>query len=158
MIRYNEKTNRFEFVSAEEIRKEFLDNILERGSKKTIAPDEPIRIEFEMEDTFEFKQSDFDENKSKNKNKKEALVESAMGSVDEILSRHFRTIRGAIEQQIRRAYRQGYCDGIDDAPDAPGEYDSYREGFIDGVAYCKKKTWQIRPEEGLVRQKMEDSI
>ena len=155
MIRYNEKEHRFEYISPEELKKEFLDNILERGSKKTTVPDEPIRIEFEMEDTFEFKQSDFDENKSK----KDRCVEESMDRIDEILSgKHFRSIRGAIEQQIRRAYKQGYCDGIDDAPDAPGEYDSYREGFIDGVAYCKKKTWQIRPEEGLVRQKMEDSI
>lgn len=142
MFKYNKKTNRFEFVSAEEY---------ERELKKTINPDEPIRIEFDMDDAFEFKQSDFDEDKSK----KDRCVESVMGSVDEILSRHFRTIRVSIEQQIRRAYKQGYCDGIDDAP---GEDDAYEKGFRDGVTYCKGKVFKISPDKGLETMKMEDSI
>ena len=130
MIMYNEKKHCFE----------------------TVNPDEPIRIEFAMEDTFEFKQSDFDENKSK----KDRCVEKSMDRIDEILSgNHFRAIRGAIEQQIRRAYKQGYCDGIDDAP---GEDDAYEKGFRDGVTYCKGKVFKISPDKGLETMKMEDSI
>lgn len=151
MIRYNEKKHCFEFVSVEEYMQERSDS-LEREFKKTINPDEPIRIEFDMGDTFEFKQSDFDEDKSK----KDRCVESAMDSIDEILSgRHFRAIRASIEQQIRRAYKQGYCDGIDDAP---GEDDAYEKGFRDGVTYCKGKVWKISPDKGLETMKMEDSI
>lgn len=130
MTRYNEKKNCFE----------------------TVNHDEPIRIEFAMEDTFEFKQSDFDEDKIKNK--KEALVESAMDAVDEILSgKHFRAIRDSIEQQIRRAYKQGYCDGIDDAP---GEDDAYEKGFRDGVTYCKNEVLQISSDKGLEMMKTEE--
>ena len=130
MIRHNEKKNCFE----------------------TVNPDEPIRIEFEMEDTFEFKQSDFNEVKDK----KDRCVEESMASIDEILSgKHFRAIRGSIEQQIRRAYKQGYCDGIDDAP---GEDDAYEKGFRDGVTYCKGTVWKISPDKGLETMKMEGTI
>ena len=151
MIRYNEKKDCFEFVSEEEYMQERFDS-LEREFKKTIDPDEPIRIEFDMGDTFEFKQSDFDENKSK----KERCVEESMGSIDEILSgNHFRAIRGAIEQQIRRAYKQGYCDSIDDAL---GEDDAYEKGFRDGVVYCKSEVWKISSDKGMETMKTEDSI
>lgn len=152
MFKYNKKTNRFEFVSAEEYEKELLNNSLERELKKAIDPDEPIRIEFKMEDSFEVKQSDFDEDKSK----KDRCVEESMARIDEILSgKHFRAIRGAIEQQIRRAYKQGYCDGIDDAP---GEDDAYEKGFRDGVTYCKGTVWKISADKGMETMKMEDSI
>lgn len=57
--------------------------------------------------------------------------------------------------QIRRAYKQGYCDGIDDAQ---GEDDAYKKGFRDGVAYCKNMTWQISPDKGLEKMKMEGTI
>lgn len=134
-------------------------------------------IDFDIDDEFEFKQSDFDESKNKKdrlveesmdrideilsdfdeyKSPKDRCVESAMGSIDEILSgKHFRAIRDSIEMQIRQAYKQGYCDGIDDAP---GVDDARKEGFRDGVTYCKQKIWQISPDEGLEKQKMEDSI
>ena len=172
MFRYNEKKHCFEFVREDEYMRDMREHfeMLKKTYGDVTAAFDPIKeilrnmdkseaikatlIDFDIDDEFEFKQSDFDE--SKNKSKKEALVESAMDRIDEILpGEHFRAIRGSIEQQIRRAYKQGYCDGIDDAP---GEYDSYREGFIDGVAYCKQKTWQIRPEEGLEKQKMDADI
>lgn len=166
MIRYNEKTKRFEFVSEEEYMQERFEKLKKTYGDVTAAFD-PIKeilrnmdesetaevnfINFDIDDEFEFKQSDFDEDKSK----KETLVESAMVSVDEILSKHFRSIKGSIEQQIRRAYKRGYYDGIDDAP---GEDDVYKKGFRDGVTYCKGKVWKISPDKGLEKQKMEDSI
>lgn len=168
MIRYNEKTKRFEFVSEEEYMQERFEMLKKTYGDVACAFD-PIKeifrnmdkseaikatlVGFDIGDKFESKQSDFDEDRIKNK--KEDLVESAMGSIDEILSKHLRSSRGSIEQQIRRAYKQGYCDGIDDAP---GEDDVYEKGFRDGVNYCKNKVWQISPDEGLEKQKMEDSI
>lgn len=154
MIRYNEKKHCFEIVSAEEYMQECFFDDLEKEIKKTISLDEPIRIKFKVEDAFKVKQGDFGESKARDK--KDRYVESAMGRICEFQeSRYAEKFGMLIEQELQQAYKQGYCDGIDDAP---GEDDAYEKGFRDGVTYCKGKVWKISPDKGLETMKMEDSI
>lgn len=77
------------------------------------------------------------------KNPRETCVDHAMGSIDQIISgKHFRAIRGAIEQQIRYAYKKGFedCKNSVDTACAISDLVSkgYREGYVDGA----NDTWE----------------
>lgn len=122
MIRYNTEKHCFEVVSTAEYEKELFENLKKTYGDVSTAFD-PIKeirinidksetneanfIDFGIDDQFEFKQSDFDEDK--NKDRKEALVESAMDHIFKFQeSRYSEKFGMVVEQQLRRAWNKGY--------------------------------------------------
>lgn len=116
MIRYNAEKHCFENVSTAEYEKEFFENLKKTYGDVATAFD-PIKqirrnmdksetsevnfINFDIDDQFEFKQSDFDE--------KETLVESAMDRIFKFQeSRYSEKFGMVVEQQLRRAWNKGY--------------------------------------------------
>lgn len=158
MIRYNEKKHCFEVVSTAEYEKELFENLKKTYGDLAIAFD-PIKeicrnidksetsevniIDFDIDDQFEFKQSDFNEDKIKNK--KEALVESAMDHIFKFQeSRYSEKFGMVVEQQLRRAWNKGYKYAYGTLWKKAAEQNTTKELAVEGAKNeGRKEVWDM---------------